>query len=188
MNNTKNKIQISRSTFITVLAWIFIIFSGFGTLIAIAQNVMIHTMFPVDQMQEAMHTAKEKQNIPPVAEFMMTHFQLIFGAFLVMSAVTFSSSVALLKRKNWARVIFIYLLGFGIVWNIGGLFLQQAFFTSIPPPSSNAPAEFQSQFKSMATTMLVISTVMAIGFSVLFGWIIKRLTSQDIKKEFNVAF
>lgn len=185
--DNKNQTPTPRSSFVTVLAWIFIVLSGFSTLIAIAQNVMINTMFPVDQMQVAMHAAKEKQNIPPVAEFMTSHFRLFFGAFLALSAVTLVSSIALLKRMNWARVVFICLMGFGIIWNIGGLFLQQAMFSSMPSPPPNAPPEFQSQFKSMATTMLIFSSVMAIGFSVIFAWIIKRLASPETRKEFEVT-
>ncbi len=187
MDNTPNQPQAERSSFVTALAWVFIVLSGFATLIAIAQNVMINTMFPVDQMEAVMHSAKAQQNIPPIAEFMTSHFRFFFGAFLALSIVTLASSMALLKRKNWARLIFISLMGLGIVWNIGGLFLQQAMFSSMPSPPTTAPPEFQTQFNSMAQTMMIFSVIMAIGFSVLFAWIIKRLTSQEVRKEFEVV-
>ena len=34
-----------RSTFVTVVAWVFIVLSGFGTLISLLQNLMIQTVF-----------------------------------------------------------------------------------------------------------------------------------------------
>jgi hypothetical protein len=187
MDNTPNQVQVARSSFVTALAWVFIVLSGFATLIAVAQNVMINTMFPVDQMEAAMHSAKTQQDIPPIAKFMTSHFRLFFGAFLALSVVTLVSSISLLKRKNWARLIFISLMGLGIVWNIGGLFLQQAMFSTMPPPPTTAPPEFQNQFNSMAQTMMIFSAIMAIGFSVLFAWIIKRLASQKVREEFEVA-
>lgn len=96
MDDKLNQIQVERSSFVTALAWVFIVLSGFATLIAIAQNVMINTMFPVDQMETAMHSAKAQQNMTPLAEFMASHFRLFFGTFLVLSAVTLISSIALL--------------------------------------------------------------------------------------------
>lgn len=187
MNDTPNQPQAEHSSFVTALAWVFIVLSAFATLISIAQNVMINAMFSVDPMEAAMHSAKAPQNMPPVAEFMTNHFRIFFGAFLALSVVTLVSSVALLKRKNWARLIFIILMSLGIVWNIGGLFLQQAMFSSMPSPPTTAPPEFQAQFNSMAQTMIIFSAIMAIGFSALFAWIIKRLTSQKVRKEFEVV-
>ena len=185
MDDTPNQLQVERSSFVTVLAWVFIVLSGFATLIAIAQNVMINTMFSFDQMETAMQTAKAQQNMPPVAEFMTNHFRLFFGAFLALSAVTLISSIALLKRKSWARLIFISLMGLGIIWNLGGLFLQQAMFSSMPSPPTTAPPEFQAQFNLMAHAMMIFSAIIAIALSVLFAWIIKRLTSQRIRREFE---
>lgn len=184
MNEKLSQVQETRSSFVTTLAWVFIVLSGVATLMAIAQNVMINNMFPSDQMEAAMHAAHGKQDIPPIVEFMTSHFRLFFGAFLALSAVTLVSSIALLKRKNWARLIFICLMGLGIVWNIGGLFFQHAMFTSMPSPPTTASPDFQEQFNSMAQIMMILSTIMAIGFSTLFAWIIKRLTSQSIRKEF----
>ena len=56
MDNSSNQTQEAQSTFVTSLAWVFIVLSGFITLISIAQNIMISTMFPTDQMHApAMH-------------------------------------------------------------------------------------------------------------------------------------
>lgn len=185
MDTPANHTQPARSSFVSVLAWIFIVMSGFSTLISILQNIMINTFFPLDQMQATMHDANGRQAIPPAAEFMMSHFRLFFGVFLAVSAFTLATSIALLKRKNWARLVFIGLLGLGIVWNIGGLFIQQAMFSSMALPPVKAPVEFQSTFKTMMTVMSVFSLVVAIAFSVLFGWIIKRLVSPEIRHEFE---
>jgi len=170
----------TRSSFVTVLAWIFIVGGGFTTFISILQNVMLTFFFPADQIQ----MAKGAENMPAVALFMLNHMRLFFAAFLVLSLTVFVSSIGLLKRKNWARVIFIGLFVLGILWNVGGLFLQNAMFSAMPAPSPDAPEEFKAQMESMAHVMLVFSFVMAVGMSVLFGWLIKRLASPAIRREF----
>ena len=113
-------------------------------------------------MHAAMNAAGAKQDIPPIANFMMANIRLIFCTFLALSVITLVSSIALLKRKNWARIMFVFLMGLGIVWDIGGLFFQQSLFSSMASPSATAPPEVQSQFKSMASTMHIFSSIIAI--------------------------
>jgi hypothetical protein len=185
MNNSTDFQQPPRTSFVTVLAWIFLVITGFATCISVLQNVMITFFFPVNEMQTTMHSAKGSENLPAFAQFMLSHVRFFFATFLVLSATMFVSSIALLKRKNWARIMFICFLALGIIWNIGGLFLQSAFLSSMPPTPATAPPEFRANFESMATMMLVASSIFAVGFSVLFGWLIKRLTSASVRAEFQ---
>jgi hypothetical protein len=169
-----------RSTFVTVVAWIFIVLGGFATLIAILQNIMIAVMFP----QEAMSEVANAKDTPVFAGFLMAHPQVFFGAFLVASAITFISAVGLLKRQNWARLIFVAILALGIVWNLGGLALMFLAFSPMPAVPQHAPADFQHGFDTMWNVMMGLSVVIALTFAGLFGWIIKRLMSAEIKREF----
>lgn len=173
-----------RSSFVTVFAWIFIFITGFATFISVLQNVMVTFFFPIDEMQSSMHSANGHENLPAFAQFMSAHMRLFFAAFFVLSVAMFVSSIALLKRKNWARIAFVVFLGLGIAWNIGGLFLQNSLISSMPQVPSNAPPEFQAHFESMATVVLVASSLFAIAFSALFAWLIKRLISKTIRAEF----
>ncbi|MDD2271386.1 MAG: hypothetical protein PHP95_11805 [Desulfuromonadaceae bacterium] len=49
-----------RSTFVNVLAWIFIVLGGFTTFISILQNIMIRVMFRKEEMTQAMKQAEEE--------------------------------------------------------------------------------------------------------------------------------
>ena len=184
MNSENLESPATRSIFVTVVAWIFIVLAGFATFIAVLQNIMINTIFPVDQMQSVLEQGKVKE-IPPFVEFRFKHFRLFFFALLLVSATTFISAIALVKRKNWARVVFICLMVLGISWNIGGLLFQQSFFPSMAQIPSNALDNFRAQFESVARVMTIFSVVMAVGCSALFGWIIKRLSSPTIRQEFS---
>ena len=177
------QIQPCRSSFVTALAWIFIILAGFATFIAILQNVMISFFFPMEEMQSSMHSANFGEHVPDFVQFMFGHIQLFLASFFVLSASLCAVSVALLKRKNWARIAFIGFLALGIIWNVASLILQRAFFSSMSLP--DAPTEFHSQFESMTTVMLIFSSIMVIGISLLLAWLIKRLASFPIKAEFQ---
>lgn len=175
----------TRSTFVTVLAWIFIVFAGFSTFISLLQNVMINTMFPLEQMRSQGWSAN--QQMPAFFQFMLGHIQLFFLLFLLLSSSTLAAAIGLLRRKNWARLVFVAILALGIVWNVAGLVLQQVMFSSMSTPPSNAPAGFRAEFDHMTSIMFAFTVVMAVGFSVLFAWLIKRLVSAPIRGEFTQA-
>jgi hypothetical protein len=180
---TPPPIPVARSSFVTAVAWVFIALAGFATFISVLQNIMIYTFFPVDQMHTAMAQARERQEMPAFALFMFEHIREIFTGFLVVASSVLVVSIGLLKRCNWARVLFIWLLGLGIVWNLAGPILQWFFFRSMPQ-SPQAPPQVQAQFQTMGAIMVVFGTIMAVGMSILFGWIIRRLISPTIKSEF----
>lgn len=172
------------SNFVTAVAWVFIALSGFATLIALLQNLMINLVVPVAEMQVAIQQGGKGPPMPWLFRFMAENVRLIFFAFLAISGLTLASSIGLLRRRNWARLTFIGILGFGIAWNLGGMAVQVSLLSSFPSIPDNAPAEIQDRFDFFARAIMAFSVLFALGMSGLFGWIIKRLVSRDIRREF----
>ena len=191
MSSAANPTPAERSDFITLLAWVFIGLSGLGTLMGTFEYMMVNFAMSIGQMQDAMNDAKARGDFPPAAEFMLGHFRQFIAAYFLLSLVTLVASVGLLKRWNWARLVFICLMAMGIVWNLAGLVLQRflmaTMLSSIPMMSPNMPPDFRAQFDSMMTGMQVVGAIFALGFCVLFGWIMKRLMSAEIRREFEAA-
>jgi surface polysaccharide O-acyltransferase-like enzyme len=178
-------IQIQqRSTFVTVVAWIFIALSGFGTVIAALQNVMLFTVFRSPDAAQVLH-APPPPGMPPAAAFMASHAYLFFVAFLVVSAFTLISSVGLLRRWNWARLFFVGLMVIGVVWNLGGLALQFSMFGSMQEQFAVSAQQGAPDMQPFFIAVAVVSVLFAVGFSVLFGWIAKRLLSPAVVAEFR---
>ena len=171
-----------QSTFVTVVAWIFIALSGFGTAISILQNILVQTVFRSPEVSQAVQTPPP--GTPPFAAFMTAHFQWFFLAFLLVSAFMLASSIGLLKRRNWARLSFIGLLSLAILWQIGGLALQFSMISSMRQQFSAAAVQGGPDMAPFFIGIAVVSVLFAVGFSVLFGWIIKRLLSPAVVAEF----
>ena len=174
--------KVERSTFVTVVAWLFIILSGFSTFVAILQNIMIHTM-PLPKGPEPPPDA-----VPTSVFFIFENVHILVLAFFFICLCTLIVSIALLKRKNWARLIFIGLLCLGIVWNMGALVLQHLFMSSMMetiPDMAGDPAH--ERFEMMMTISRWFAVAFAIGVSLLFGWMIKKLSSVEIRSEFKVS-
>jgi len=53
------------STFVTVLAWVFIVTAGFSTAISVLRNIVSSTVTPLDQIRSPSGPGADK--IPPMA-------------------------------------------------------------------------------------------------------------------------
>jgi hypothetical protein len=178
-------VAIPRSGFVTGLAWTFITLAGFATLIALIQNIMLTIMLPAEAIHDVMRGSEGRHPMPAFARFMFENFRFLFVSFLVLSAVTLISAIGFLKRRNWARLVFIGIMALGIAWNLAAIAMPFFISSSFPPLPEHAPVEFRDRFDLMWKVMTVFTSIMALAFSVLFAWIIKRLVSDQIKREFR---
>lgn len=172
----------ARSQFVTVLAWIFIVISGFGVVIGLLQNALVFFVLG-DALGELPVQASDP--VPELARFFAAHLRWFFVLVLAAMAFTLAASIGLLRRRNWARLAFIGVMLFGIFWNLLGVALQIAMMQSMAGTfGEGAPPEFAAQFEAMRMTMIVVGGLMALGFSMLFGFIAWKLTRPAIRAEF----
>jgi len=115
------------------------------------------------------------------------HFAWLFRAFLLVSAVTLIAAIGLLRRHEWARRLFIGLMGFAIAYQLLGLVWQWWFMGSMPGfmQASGAPADMAAMMHGFIRAIQVFSALMALGLCVLFGWILRRLCSTQVREEFR---
>jgi hypothetical protein len=170
----------ARSTFVTVLAWIFIVLSGMTTFISIMQNLMIAMLFAPEALA-GIKPPRGDEDIAPFVHFLFGNIRLFFIAFLIVSTLMLAASIGLLMRRNWGRILFVALMILGIVWNIVGFALMFMFFGAFV----NAPAGPGAEsFRSFAYVMVGFNVLLGLGFIALMGWIVKRLLSPEIRREF----
>ena len=154
------------SVFVTVVAWIFIGSSCCATLFIFLITVLhrlVITWFPLYQPQKLPEFSLLEKFLDPIQI-------LVIG--LVLSMATLIVFAGLLKRRNWARIVFIGMLIVSIASNIGNLVFEQIYLQS-----------FRSE--TIVIVMRIYSVLTTVAFAVLFGWIIKRLTSEAIRNEFK---
>jgi hypothetical protein len=183
-----------RSTFVTVLAWIFIGLTGFASLISLMQNLMFQFLFlPLMAQQHAQFSQGIPPGMPVQVGWVFDHIIWLFRFFLLMSLSVLTASIGLLLRKEWARKLFIGLMGIGMLYQVAGLIFQwwyfNAVFSHIPmPPNAKPDAEQMMQImQGFISAVRVFSALMAIGMTILLGWIIKKLASAAVRQEFRPA-
>lgn len=132
---------------------------------------MIWFFSPVANLHEAMHSAEAARHIPSFFRFLFSNIRFLFLGLFLFFTITFTASIGLLRRKNWARLVFIGLMALGILWNVVG-------------PED---PDFVQNFSRMFMIMRIATAVLIIGLTVLFGWIIRKLSSPAVRAEFSKA-
>ena len=167
-----------RSTFVTVVAWVFIALAGMATLMTALQSAMVLLLFPLDEIRQNAPQDPTFETMPAWARFMFTHIELWFLFCFALSATTLVAAIGLLRRRNWGRVLFVGVLAFGIVWNLGTPFFAAGM---MPARVFEGDDPFATAFR----VMQVVSVAMAVGVAVLFGWLGWRLCSPAVRAEFR---
>jgi hypothetical protein len=173
-----------RSPFVTVLAWLGIIFFGFSSVIGLLQSLMFRTMFqPGGPFDAMLSDSLPGPQMPHEMKFIFAHFQPFFLTYLACVVVGLVASIGLLHRRDWARMVFIALLAMNIAWSLVALFAGQRLMSGmgLPPAGTfpNAP-----DLAGMMRIMRVFMTVLSLATSVVCGWLIARLVSKPIRAEF----
>ena len=159
----------------TVLGWVLIGFTGLGVLSMLLQTFFFTVMFAMPEVHSQPASGGASPGSPA--------FRTFLGLLLAFSILVLASAVAFLKRKNWARRTFVMLFTLAIVFNAVALvLLVMGTGRSVPPVLGLADGR---RFDAMARLMLIPTGIVAVGCSLAFGWLIRRLTSAPVKAEFQ---
>ena len=143
------------------------------TLVSVGQYFAFDMMISFGLTPDVINDAEASGDIPPAAAFAIRHLRQLIEAFLLLWLIALVASIGLLKRRNWARLVFIGLMALGIIWNLASPILQLIVLRGIP-----------GQFELMRSIIQIISVIYALAFCLLFGWIIVRLMSAKVRSEF----
>ncbi len=121
---------------------------------------------------------------PNSVVFIFKHLKAISLSLLAVSIFSAVSSYALLKRRNWARLAFIAMLALNIIANIIGVVYSLA-SPAMRLSAKGLPVEAQAQIVWIMRAATGINAVLIIGLSIAMAWMMKRLMSDAIRREFK---
>lgn len=171
----------SRSVFVTLTAWFFLVFGGMVSLSALLQNATITSWLPGLQGLGA------TQPLPLLTGLLVGYLPWVVGVGLAISLAMMACAAGLLLRLDWARRCFIVLLGAAIAANLLGLWLQHEVVLSLVDatlahsPLPPAAAHVFGNFVTAAQIMALVMTIVVCG---LLAWIMRRLMSPSVRQEF----
>jgi len=171
----------SRSLFVNMTAWAFIVFAAIGCFSALVQ----HT--PVVSLLRGLQVGAQTQLLPWLSGLLVDYLPWVVGTGLAISAATLASAIGMLLRLNWARLIFIGLLVLAIAANLLGMWLQQELVQSVVSSTLSRapiPADVLGVFGGFVTAARVMAVLVTLSACAVLAWIIRRLMSAGVRQEF----
>jgi hypothetical protein len=171
----------SKSLFVTVTAWVFIVLAALASLSTLLQNAALASILP------GLTVVGNVQPLPLLTGLLMGYLPWVVGAGLAMSLATLACAIGLLLRLEWARRVFIALLVLAIAANAAGLWLQQEMLQSLVSSTlqrSPLPPLAAEVFGGFVTAARVMAVLVTVGACLLLVWIILRLLSPSVQQEF----
>lgn len=168
-----------RSLFVTMTAWVFIVLAALATMSAVVQNAAVASVLP--------GIRAATPDLPLLTGFLLGYLPWVMGAAVVISLATLVSAVGLLLRLDWARRVFIGMLGFAIVANLLGLWIQHELVQSVVSStlsSTRLAPEALGVFGGFVTATRVMAVVMTFAACWVLAWVIRRLMSPSVRQEF----
>ena len=156
---------------------------------ALFQMLMYAMTMAVVDMDTVISEAKSAGVMPDAVAVVFRYMLWILVSTLGLSILTLVGSVALLQRKEWARLLFIFLLWLGAALNLAGLWLEYVLLNGAPMQEmmKSMTAEAGVPAEGMMQSVMISSALIAIVFAVLFAWAAIRLNAKEIRSEFGDA-
>lgn len=175
------------SSFVTSLAWSFLLLAILGTGIYLIQLLMMLTVFSAADYQAIARDLEATQAMPAALVWITRHVYVWIMLMLGLSLLTLFASIALLRRRNWARMVFVWMMMLGVVSNVAGAVAPFFMRATLESFLQTFPVEMRAELQAMATVMTWVSLILAVVFALLFGWCAIKLMSPAIKREFSAG-
>ncbi|MDP3082602.1 MAG: hypothetical protein Q8N44_02760, partial [Rubrivivax sp.] len=119
--------------------------------------------------------------------WLLDYLPWVMGAGVVVSVALLACAVGLLLRLEWARQLFIGLLGLVMLANLAGLWLQHEVVQALVNSTLSRgalPAQAAGVFGGFATATQAMAVLVTLAGCALLGWIMRRLMSEAVRQEF----
>ncbi|MEQ1581512.1 MAG: hypothetical protein ABL964_13045 [Steroidobacteraceae bacterium] len=172
-----------RSLSVTLLAWVTIIPAAFGVLVSLLQNILFAVFMSPGQLEQLFSMLPPGMEALPRISY--GTLRIVLLAFLAASVIFLATGVGLLKRRNWARIVFIAAVALGTLYGVVTYFFMDTaadLSMLIPPSGLNGSRVDVAPIMAM---MRAATTVLTVVFTALNLWLVWWLLSPAIRREFR---
>jgi len=171
-----NVVEKQKSRLVNVVAWIAIVLSGISILFSII-NLFVFS----GNLNSLLEDANIRSMLTPTAKYYMEHQEVFIIIGLVYYTIQLISGLGLLKRKEWSRKMFVWLLTIMIIYSMASPVISQLF---VPNLQFIGPGNESYSLDSMKPVVLTMRLFWGLIISALYGFVLYKLTRTEITEEF----
>jgi hypothetical protein len=153
-------------------------------LLAAIQYVLFTRVLPMAVLREMLADIATLNVLPPTIIAAIQNMHGVSIALFITGLLTLPISIALLKRRNWARIVFAWLMIVTAIAHFAGAIVPFILLQGAAPALDAIPQELRGAVVMVKTMLMLASVVMGIVFGAGFAWVAKRLFDADVRQEF----
>jgi hypothetical protein len=166
----------TQSTFVTVVAWLVLIFSGMSALAGLMQSVMVAALDPFPPV-----SPEEAATMPRLTLLLFNNFRAFVWGLTAVYAMTFAAGLGVLRRKEWARQLLIAIFSIAAVGSAAMAAVMQVVMNETFQGATDAPPDA----RTMMMAIRAFSVIFAVVFAGAFGWLAYKFTTPAVRAEFS---
>lgn len=174
-----------RSTFVTALAWSFIVLGVVSVAWGLVQFLVIQVFVDQEALRAGMRTEHSVEKLPEAVRFILSNIKLLATVMLVASAAMLWISIGLLQRRNWARWGFIALMVLAAAGHLAPLAGGAGMVTWATDLLSGAGGGVHQSVSGAARVAWLVFAVLNLLLAAVFAWIGWKLTRPEVRAEFR---
>jgi hypothetical protein len=177
------KQSLPRSLSVTLLAWVTIIPAALGVLVTLLQNILFAAFISPDQLEQLFSMLPPGMEAVPRISY--DTLRIVLLALLAVSVIFLATGVGLLKRRDWARIVFVAAVLLGTLYSVVTYFIMDtaADLSMLIPPAG--PGGSPADVAPIMAMMRAATTVLTIVFTALNLWLVWWLLSPAVRREFR---
>ena len=160
MEEMKELTAGQRSKFVTVIAWIFIVYFAYTSIAGIAGIIMTF-MMPFGSLSEAIDHSSQS-TLPIFFRLIREYSKALSFLYLAFYICGLISAIGLLKRRDWARQLFSVVLGISIVYTISGTVSMFSMELPVPAQVKANDVVFMENFLQMGKMVAGVFNIILI--------------------------
>lgn len=185
MNALPESAPANRSTFVTALAWSFIVLAALSVLFGLIQFLLVQLFVDQEALRAGMRTEHSRNELPGAVRFTLANIRLLTTIVLGSSVLLLVAAIGLLGRRNWARWLFIGFMGLAAAGHLAPLAGGAGLLEWTAGLLAGAPGGVQASMQGFIQGAWLVFAFLSVALAAVFAWIIWKLMTPPISDEFR---
>lgn len=185
MNANPQDRPANRSTFVTALAWSFIVLAALSVLFGLIQFLLVQLFVDQEALRAGMRTEHSQTQLPGAIRFTLSNLRLLTAVVLLSSVMLLVAAIGLLRRRNWARWLFIGFMGLAAAGHLAPLAGGAGLLEWTAALLAGSPDGVQASLQGFIHGAWLVFVFLSVALAAVFAWIIWKLMRPPISDEFR---
>lgn len=177
--------QPTRSGFVTGVGVSFLILGVASFVLAGIQFLLVLVFVDQEALRAGMQAQHNVENFPEAVRWVLANLTAFSAAYLGTSLLLTVTCIGLLRRRNWARWLFVGFMLAGIALHLAPLVAFRDLFGWSAGMLEGSPDSVRDRANAMVYGAWLAYAAFALVFSALFAWIAWKLLTPGIAREFR---